>query len=261
MKDMLTRRLLTVSTEDTILDAVRKMRDANVSSVLVINSDELVVGIITERDIVHKFTLLDVQDKLLAKAGVFMTRPVVMARVDHLEEDVRSLFFGKGIRHFPVTKGTHALHDILGIVTVTDLASAWFGKGTTSEQNASGKHEQSILIVCEEVTTREHYRQILKALGFQPVLEGTSDELMERACQQQLPLLVDIDGLELEKIKRYLKMLKGSHNNIFLLLSSQPQLVGPLREQLKAEGHFVVLKPLDISYLLQLLNLAKVTKS
>ncbi len=262
MKGLMTRKLIVVSVEDTILHAVQLMRDSHVSSVLVVNSEGLVAGIITERDIVQKFTLLDVQDKLMAKAGVFMTRPVYVAQIDSLEADVKSLFFEKGIRHFPVVSSKDGLlSSVVGIMTVTDLASAWLKKGIIKNESSHEGSPVPVVVVCEDPKSREHYHKILKALQFDPVIEGQNDQLVDRACREHLPLLLDIDGSHIEKVKRYLIQLKGAQKNVFLLLSSQPELVQPLKEHLKGEGHMIVQKPLDIGYLLQLLQVTQNTRT
>ena len=167
------------------------------------------------------------------------------------------MFLEKGILHFPVSSGGQQLEHMIGMMTVTDLAMFWFRSKKKTQDVTQESAKPAIVVVTADQTSREHYRQILAALQFQPITQGESDELVIKSQNEQLPLLLDIDGMDLEQSKRYLKQLKALHQNIFLLLSSHPQLVTPLREHLKGEGHFVVLKPLDISYLLQLLNASK----
>jgi signal-transduction protein with cAMP-binding, CBS, and nucleotidyltransferase domain len=100
MRELIKRRLVFVDAEQTTTDVVATMRDQNISSILVLNRDRHVAGIVTERDIVQKFTLLEKHEKLHASVAAFMTRPVAFARLSHLEEDVRTMFFQKHLQHF-----------------------------------------------------------------------------------------------------------------------------------------------------------------
>ena len=55
-------------------DVVKEMIDKKISSVLVEDDKGMIVGIITERDIVRKFTLLDLEDKLQRTVATIPTR-------------------------------------------------------------------------------------------------------------------------------------------------------------------------------------------
>lgn len=250
MKELMTRRLVYVEDGDSMADLVRTMRDQNISSVLVLSKDRFVIGIVTERDIVQKFSLVEKEEKLAAKVMAFMTRPVACARLETLEDDVRDMFFKRRFRHFPVTAGTLHEKDIIGLLTVTDMTAAYLRSG---RNHAHAIKREPIVIVARDEQNRKRYQSLFEALKFLPISGASSQDLLRNARLQNHAVLFDIDGFPLEQAKRDLAHLKD-HRGVFIILSSQAELVEPLRKMLLSETHFVAMKPLDISYILALLS-------
>jgi signal-transduction protein with cAMP-binding, CBS, and nucleotidyltransferase domain len=250
VKEFIKRHLVFVQAEQTMTDVVATMRDQNISSVLVINRDREVIGIVTERDIVQKFTLLEKQEKLHALVAAFMTRPVAFARLSHLEEDVRDMFFQKRLRHFPVSDGSVRESDILGMLTVTDMTAAYLKSGQKLKKDLV---KEPLVVVSRDVGTRKRYQKLFEALNFTVITGGDIDQLVQQALTQVYPIVFDIDALGMEEAKKDLARLK-THRGVFILLSSQPALVEPLKKLLNSDLHSVALKPLDISYILLLLS-------
>jgi len=107
--------------DDSISDVVRLMNQRSVSSVLIYD-DKSVVGILTERDIIRKFVLLDLDLKWGKKVVTIMSFPVSYVRLSHLEQDVIRLHFQHRMRHFPVVAGDDMrLENVVGMITVTDV--------------------------------------------------------------------------------------------------------------------------------------------
>ncbi len=126
LDELINTRPLFVHRDTTIDAAVHVMIDAGVSSILIHDDRRLVVGILTERDIVRKFTLLDLDLKWGKTVGTIMTRPVAFVRLAHIEEDVVRLHFDLGLRHFPVLlNGPATTDNVIGIVTVTDVCRGY----------------------------------------------------------------------------------------------------------------------------------------
>lgn len=111
-----------VSRNTLIRDAVAEMIRRKTSCILVHDVDGALVGIVTERDIVRRFTLATVEDKLALTVGTIMSAPVECVRYDHLREDVARLHLDHKLRHFPVVHGNgRRIEDVMGMVTVTDV--------------------------------------------------------------------------------------------------------------------------------------------
>lgn len=104
--------------------ALKAMIDRNVSSGLVYNEDEIVVGIITEKDILKKLPLLDIDRKLGRKINTIMTRPVKFVHLSSLEQDVVGLHDELEVRNFPIlsTDGVPHKDNIAGMITFADIA-------------------------------------------------------------------------------------------------------------------------------------------
>ena len=254
MQGLLKRQVVFVPGETLMRDVVAQMRDQNISSVLVLNPEQEVVGLITERDIVQKFTLLEVDDKLNAKANAVMSRPIEMARLTHLEEDVRYLFSQKHFRHFPVTtSGTRAV-DIIGMMTVTDLAGAWL---RTAKGEEVAKYVQPLVIVSRDAIQRGNYTQLFRALQFEPIEDDDTAGLVSRAIAERIPVVIDLDGMGVDAARRYLASLR-EHRSCVLVLSSVPQLVAPLRSLMANPQRTVALKPLDVAQILRFLSQVRV---
>ncbi len=235
-----------------MIDVVRTMRDENISSVLVLNKERLVSGIVTERDIVQKFTLIEGQSKMSAKVAAFMTRPVQCARLSHLDEDVRELFFQKRLRHFPVTVDSLHENDILGMLTVTDMSGAYLRSSKLRMQEKDKKQNEPLVVIAREEKSRTHYKALFEALRYLPIAGLDKSKLIKQAVDYAYPLVFDIHGIPFDEIKQDIVRLK-EHKGVFIILSSQASLVEPLRKVLNQDQQFVALKPLDISYLLSLL--------
>jgi signal-transduction protein with cAMP-binding, CBS, and nucleotidyltransferase domain len=250
VKELIKRHLVFVDADQTMVEVVRIMRDQNVSSILVLNRDREVVGIVTERDIVQKFTLLEKQEKLQASVNAFMTRPVSFARLEHLEDDVRTMFFQSRLRHFPVSDGSNHANDVLGMLTVTDMTAAYL----KSAQDLKGDLvKESLVIVSRDAGLRHRYKKLFEALNFTVITGRDIDQLVQQAITHAFPIVFDIDNLSLQEAQKDLAQLK-THRGVFIVLSSQPKLVEPLKKLLNNDLHCVALKPLDISYILLLLS-------
>lgn len=248
IKDLLSKRLVFVESEKTMFEVVQVMRDHNISSVLVLNRERLVVGIVTERDIVQKFTLLEKEQKLDAQVGAFMTRPVLFARLHHLEDDVRFMFFDKRIRHFPVADGSLHERNILGMLTVTDLTGAYLRKSTKAHVD-----RQPLVIVASDPLSRGRYIKLFESLKYIPIAGDQTSRLLQQAIEHSYPVIYDLDMIPLETAKSELRQLKD-YRGTFIILSSSEKLVEALKKTLDSEQHFVALKPLDISYILRLIE-------
>ncbi|MDA8170924.1 MAG: CBS domain-containing protein [Nitrospiraceae bacterium] len=104
--------------EDRIVADVIKMMDGqNVGSMLVFNGEEKLVGIFTERDIMHCFAK-NVQFKQKAMKEVMTPNPVTLDSATDISVAV-TLMSERKIRHLPVMEG----EKIIGMVSYRDLIS------------------------------------------------------------------------------------------------------------------------------------------
>lgn len=110
-----------VSPDATVFDAIAKMAEKDVGSLLVMSGAEL-VGIITERHYARDVVL---KGKTSPNTRVrdIMEKNVVFVRPEHTIEDCMALMSEKRVRHLPVLEGTK----LAGIVSIGDLVKSVIG--------------------------------------------------------------------------------------------------------------------------------------
>ena len=84
----------------TVLDAVRKMKEADVGAVVVLDGGAL-QGMFSERDVMLRI-VLENKDPQITKVKDVMTTNVVAIRKDTKPEDAVHLMWERHIRHLPV---------------------------------------------------------------------------------------------------------------------------------------------------------------
>jgi CBS domain-containing protein len=84
----------------TVLDAIRAMVERNVGATVVLDGERL-AGIFTERDVVTRVVLKELDPKTTSVASV-MTTDVKTVREDADRSSILNLMSGHHIRHLPV---------------------------------------------------------------------------------------------------------------------------------------------------------------
>jgi CBS domain-containing protein len=109
----MSRDLLSVSADERVADAARRMVDRGVGAVLVMDGERL-AGILTERDVLRAVAEGHVED---AGVGERMTHHPETVEASESTEHAASLMIHGGFRHLPVTEGGA----VVGIVSIRDL--------------------------------------------------------------------------------------------------------------------------------------------
>ena len=109
------QRIISISPEASVLDALKLMSEHNTGALLVIREAE-VDGIISERDCVRK---VDLAGRAAAETRVseIMTGKVIYVEAGQDVEECMALMIDKNIRHLPVYDGTQ----LVGMVSVRDV--------------------------------------------------------------------------------------------------------------------------------------------
>jgi CBS domain-containing protein len=107
--------VLEIEAEETMLDAVRRMVEANVGSLLVTESGR-VVGIVTERDYLRRIALERRDDEATLVRAV-MSSPLVVVTPDTPIDECMAIMTDRRIRHVPVVDG----NDVVGVVSIGDV--------------------------------------------------------------------------------------------------------------------------------------------
>lgn len=119
--DVLARKsgdIVTASGDDTVLEAAKRMNDARIGALCVVEDDR-VVGMFTERDILCRVVALQ-RDPAATKVREVMTSPVVTCGADAKASDCAAVMSQRKIRHLPVLDGGEG-GKLIGVISTGDL--------------------------------------------------------------------------------------------------------------------------------------------
>jgi len=110
------REVLSIDGEATVFDAIKRMVEANVGSLLVFEGRRL-AGIVTERDYLRRVALEGRTEKETAVREI-MTAPLVYVTPDTTLDECMAVVTERRIRHLPVLD---ADREVLGVISIGDL--------------------------------------------------------------------------------------------------------------------------------------------
>lgn len=122
VKDLLDKKgrvIHSISPDATVYDALQKMADAKVGALLVMDEENAVVGIISERDYARKIILSD-RTSRQTKVGEIMSREVIYVDISRTTDECLALMTMQRIRHLPVYDQDH----LEGIISIGDVVKA-----------------------------------------------------------------------------------------------------------------------------------------
>lgn len=116
-RDIMTGNAECASTNDSLVDAARKLRDLDVGALPICGDDNRLKGMITDRDIVVK-CIAEGGDPGSVKVSEFAEgKPVTIGADDSVEEALRTMT-QHGVRRLPVIDG----HELVGMLSQADVA-------------------------------------------------------------------------------------------------------------------------------------------
>ncbi len=115
------REIWSIHSDATVFDAIAKMAEKDVGSLVVMEGDEL-VGIITERHYARNVVLKGKTSPAISVRDI-MERRVVIARPEQTVEQCMALMSEKRVRHLPVLEGEKPI----GIISIGDLVKSIIG--------------------------------------------------------------------------------------------------------------------------------------
>ena len=107
--------VLRIDADASVFDAVKRMVEANVGSLLVTESGEI-TGIVTERDYLRRAALEGRTDEETAVREI-MSSPLLVATPETTVDECMALMTDRRVRHVPVVDGG----EVIGIVSIGDI--------------------------------------------------------------------------------------------------------------------------------------------
>lgn len=110
--------LYTVTSDQTVLDALKLMAEKNIGAVLVVDDGQL-TGIFSERDYARKVILKD-RSSGDTRIHEVMTAQVITIEPEQRIEECMIIMSDRHIRHLPVVNNG----ELLGIISINDVVTA-----------------------------------------------------------------------------------------------------------------------------------------
>ncbi|WP_342537743.1 DUF294 nucleotidyltransferase-like domain-containing protein [Sporosarcina sp. FSL K6-1540] len=115
VEDFMNSSVITASEDASVQQIARIMVDNSISSLMVVDQEEQLIGIITKKDLVQRVVAQVANGELKAK-DIMTKKPHTISRHDYYYE-VLSAFYKNGVKHLPVVEGNR----LVGIVTLSNL--------------------------------------------------------------------------------------------------------------------------------------------
>lgn len=119
VKDI-SKRIVEKTEETTsVKEIANRMKDKNVSSLVVVDELGKPVGLVTERDLVRKVCTLDVLSKSV-RIGEIMSSPVIMITSDKSPSEAADIMLQKDVRHLLIIDKDKS-NEFVGLITPLDF--------------------------------------------------------------------------------------------------------------------------------------------
>lgn len=119
--DVMTTNVVTVSPESNVYEAARLMRDNGIGSLVVVDKDDSLVGIVTVRDIVYR-VVAEGRDPAKTRVEEIMSKNPYYVLDNEPVERAVEIMGSANIGHLPVLD--HETFKVVGILSKRDIVRA-----------------------------------------------------------------------------------------------------------------------------------------
>jgi signal-transduction protein with cAMP-binding, CBS, and nucleotidyltransferase domain len=114
--EIMSKNVVKVSHEISALEISKTMVKRRISSVVIIDNNDKIIGIVTEKDLIKEICAKNLLANTLS-AGEVMSSPLITISKNSTINDATKLMVEKKIKHLAI----HENNDIIGILTTYDL--------------------------------------------------------------------------------------------------------------------------------------------
>jgi CBS domain-containing protein len=125
VNDFMRKSLITIEESATVQEAANRMKDKNISSLVVVDEIGRPLGLITERDFVRKVCIHDVSTSKLTIKEI-MSSPLITVDSNSSASEAADMMLRNNVRHLLVvdSKSSEGLDKPIGIVTPLDFTKS-----------------------------------------------------------------------------------------------------------------------------------------
>jgi len=110
------KEVATCSPRASVLTAVKTLKRLNTSTVIIIDKEERVLGVFSERDLVNKVVSLGKNPKDISVIDV-MTTPAICGDISQSDVEIANLIISQKVKKVPILKKGK----LVGVVAESDL--------------------------------------------------------------------------------------------------------------------------------------------
>ena len=119
--DMMSKNLELIEVMTPVMEAARKMKEKNVSSLVVVDNEKRPPGIVTERDLVRKACVNDIRTSAI-NVNEIISSPIITIDSSSSASEAVDMMVQKNVRHLLVVdKKNNNINKPVGIITPLDL--------------------------------------------------------------------------------------------------------------------------------------------
>jgi signal-transduction protein with cAMP-binding, CBS, and nucleotidyltransferase domain len=116
IRDIIKKKLETIEEMTSVQEAAKKMKDKNVSSLVVVDTDRKPLGLVTERDLVTKVCINDIHASEVTSREI-MSSPLITINSSSSPSEAAEMMLKNNIRHLLVVDDKSDANKPIGIIT------------------------------------------------------------------------------------------------------------------------------------------------
>lgn len=122
VSDLMRKKLVTIKESTSVQEAANKMKEKNVSSLVVVDENGRPLGLITERDLVRKVCIHDVYPSKVINKEI-MSSPLITVKSKSLSSKAVDIMLQNNVRHLLVidNESSEDVNKPIGIITPLDF--------------------------------------------------------------------------------------------------------------------------------------------
>lgn len=122
VSDLMRKKVVTIKESASVQEAANKMKEKNVSSLVVVDENGRPLGLITERDLVRKVCIRDVHTSKVINREI-MSSPLITVKSKSLSSEAVDIMLQNNVRHLLVidNESSEDINKPIGIITPLDF--------------------------------------------------------------------------------------------------------------------------------------------